>query len=204
MSPHAGFASSNRAAAWGTPWTFLPWIIHRITCYSYDRLMGDRSVYRERFCVLCFQELPSLHPLPQLVLMSGSHLSSSSPFLLSQAQSGHQGQSFIAIARDIYSIILPEQYALLYQFKWATSTNTHWSYVTGCKKKQTNTRWKRASSHTSLSFFSFFSLSFLELIKQTNKQSADTGDYFHERQINVSSHNTSPYQQLYILYSFVN
>ncbi|XP_060768298.1 POU domain, class 2, transcription factor 3 isoform X1 [Neoarius graeffei] len=35
-------------------------------------------------------DLPSLHPLPQLVLMSGSHLSSSSPFLLSQAQTGHQ------------------------------------------------------------------------------------------------------------------
>ncbi|XP_058239402.1 POU domain, class 2, transcription factor 3 isoform X3 [Hemibagrus wyckioides] len=36
------------------------------------------------------QDLPSLHPLPQLVLMPGSHLSSSSPFLLSQAQTGHQ------------------------------------------------------------------------------------------------------------------
>ncbi|KAK3527363.1 hypothetical protein QTP86_021925 [Hemibagrus guttatus] len=35
-------------------------------------------------------DLPSLHPLPQLVLMPGSHLSSSSPFLLSQAQTGHQ------------------------------------------------------------------------------------------------------------------
>ncbi|KAF7688839.1 POU domain, class 2, transcription factor 3 isoform X1 [Silurus meridionalis] len=35
-------------------------------------------------------EMPSLHPLPQLVLMSGSHLSSSSPFLLSQPQTGHQ------------------------------------------------------------------------------------------------------------------
>ncbi|XP_030648739.1 POU domain, class 2, transcription factor 3 isoform X2 [Chanos chanos] len=35
-------------------------------------------------------ELPSLHQIPQLVLMSGSHLSSSSPFLLSQAQTGHQ------------------------------------------------------------------------------------------------------------------
>ncbi|XP_016310303.1 POU domain, class 2, transcription factor 3-like [Sinocyclocheilus anshuiensis] len=34
-------------------------------------------------------ELPSLHPLPQLVLMPGSHLSSPS-FLFSQAQSGHQ------------------------------------------------------------------------------------------------------------------
>ncbi|MCJ8748779.1 hypothetical protein PDJAM_G00168680 [Pangasius djambal] len=38
-------------------------------------------------------ELPSLHPLPQLVLMSGSHLSSSSPFLLSQAQTGHQAEA---------------------------------------------------------------------------------------------------------------
>ncbi|XP_076867185.1 POU domain, class 2, transcription factor 3 isoform X2 [Brachyhypopomus gauderio] len=35
-------------------------------------------------------ELSSLHPLPQLVLMPGSHLSTSSPFLLSQAQPGHQ------------------------------------------------------------------------------------------------------------------
>ncbi|XP_062844981.1 POU domain, class 2, transcription factor 3 isoform X1 [Trichomycterus rosablanca] len=35
-------------------------------------------------------DLPPLHSLPQLVLMSGSHLSSSSPFLLSQAQTGHQ------------------------------------------------------------------------------------------------------------------
>ncbi|KAK1787547.1 hypothetical protein P4O66_016050, partial [Electrophorus voltai] len=35
-------------------------------------------------------ELPSLHPLPQLVLMPGSHLSSSSPFLISQTQPGHQ------------------------------------------------------------------------------------------------------------------
>ncbi|KAL2095090.1 hypothetical protein ACEWY4_009809 [Coilia grayii] len=35
-------------------------------------------------------ELPSLHPLPQLVLMPGSHLSSPSSFLLSQAQSSHQ------------------------------------------------------------------------------------------------------------------
>ncbi|KAK7165307.1 hypothetical protein R3I94_003617 [Phoxinus phoxinus] len=35
-------------------------------------------------------ELPSLHSLPQLVLMPGSHLSSPSSFLLSQAQSGHQ------------------------------------------------------------------------------------------------------------------
>uniref|UniRef100_W5KJ42 POU domain protein n=1 Tax=Astyanax mexicanus TaxID=7994 RepID=W5KJ42_ASTMX len=34
--------------------------------------------------------LPSLHPLPQLVLMSGSHLTPSSSFLLSQAQPTHQ------------------------------------------------------------------------------------------------------------------
>ncbi|KAG7483524.1 hypothetical protein MATL_G00039320 [Megalops atlanticus] len=35
-------------------------------------------------------DLPSLHPLQQLVLVPGSHLSSSSPFLLSQTQTGHQ------------------------------------------------------------------------------------------------------------------
>ncbi|XP_031428655.1 POU domain, class 2, transcription factor 3 [Clupea harengus] len=35
-------------------------------------------------------DLPPLPPLPQLLLMSGSHLSSSSSFLLSQAQSSHQ------------------------------------------------------------------------------------------------------------------
>ncbi|XP_005172050.1 POU domain, class 2, transcription factor 3 isoform X1 [Danio rerio] len=40
-------------------------------------------------------EMPSLHPLPQLVLMPGSHLSSPSSFLLSQAQSGHQGLSLL-------------------------------------------------------------------------------------------------------------
>ncbi|NP_001186612.1 POU domain, class 2, transcription factor 3 isoform 1 [Danio rerio] len=39
--------------------------------------------------------MPSLHPLPQLVLMPGSHLSSPSSFLLSQAQSGHQGLSLL-------------------------------------------------------------------------------------------------------------
>ncbi|KAJ8267061.1 hypothetical protein GJAV_G00137860 [Gymnothorax javanicus] len=35
-------------------------------------------------------DLPSLHPLQQLVLVPGSHLSSTSPFLLSQTQTGHQ------------------------------------------------------------------------------------------------------------------
>ncbi|XP_018598189.1 POU domain, class 2, transcription factor 3-like isoform X2 [Scleropages formosus] len=35
-------------------------------------------------------DLTSLHPLQQLVLVPGSHLSSSSPFLLSQTQSSHQ------------------------------------------------------------------------------------------------------------------
>ncbi|XP_064159262.1 POU domain, class 2, transcription factor 3-like [Anguilla rostrata] len=35
-------------------------------------------------------DLPPLHPLQQLVLVPGSHLPSSSPFLLSQTQNGHQ------------------------------------------------------------------------------------------------------------------
>ncbi|KPP56316.1 POU domain, class 2, transcription factor 3-like, partial [Scleropages formosus] len=37
-------------------------------------------------------DLTSLHPLQQLVLVPGSHLSSSSPFLLSQTQSSHQAE----------------------------------------------------------------------------------------------------------------
>lgn len=44
-------------------------------------------------CVSCFwlQELPSLHTMQQLVLMPPSHLSSPSPFLLSQSPTSHQG-----------------------------------------------------------------------------------------------------------------
>ena len=43
-----------------------------------------------RLC-LCLQELTSLHTMQQLVLMPPSHLSSPSPFLLSQSPSSHQG-----------------------------------------------------------------------------------------------------------------
>ncbi|RXM90955.1 POU domain, class 2, transcription factor 3 [Acipenser ruthenus] len=36
-------------------------------------------------------DLPTLHPLQQLVLVPGSHLPPTSQFLLSQTQPGHQG-----------------------------------------------------------------------------------------------------------------
>ncbi|KAL1274528.1 hypothetical protein QQF64_027342 [Cirrhinus molitorella] len=57
-------------------------------------------------------ELPSLHPLPQLVLMSGSHLSSPSSFLLSQAQSGHQAllqPNLLSLPSQSQTGLLPHQ-----------------------------------------------------------------------------------------------
>lgn len=57
-------------------------------------------------------ELPSLHPLPQLVLMSGSHLSSPSSFLLSQAQSGHQAllqPNLLSLQSQSQTGLLPHQ-----------------------------------------------------------------------------------------------
>ncbi|KAA0716473.1 POU domain, class 2, transcription factor 3 [Triplophysa tibetana] len=58
------------------------------------------------------QELSSLHPLPQLVLMSGSHLSSPSSFLLSQAQSGHQAllqPNLLSLPTQSQTGLLPHQ-----------------------------------------------------------------------------------------------
>ncbi|KAI7812594.1 POU domain, class 2, transcription factor 3 [Triplophysa rosa] len=57
-------------------------------------------------------ELPSLHPLPQLVLMPGSHLSSPSSFLLSQAQSGHQAllqPNLLSLPTQSQAGLLPHQ-----------------------------------------------------------------------------------------------
>ncbi|XP_059403052.1 POU domain, class 2, transcription factor 3L-like [Carassius carassius] len=57
-------------------------------------------------------ELSSLHPLPQLVLMSGSHLSSPSSFLLSQAQSGHQAllqPNLLSLPSQSQTGLLPHQ-----------------------------------------------------------------------------------------------
>ncbi|XP_016095028.1 POU domain, class 2, transcription factor 3-like isoform X2 [Sinocyclocheilus grahami] len=57
-------------------------------------------------------ELPSLHPLPQLVLMPGSHLSSPSSFLFSQAQSGHQAllqPNLLSLPSQCQTGLLPHQ-----------------------------------------------------------------------------------------------
>ncbi|XP_051524554.1 POU domain, class 2, transcription factor 3 isoform X2 [Myxocyprinus asiaticus] len=57
-------------------------------------------------------ELSSLHPLPQLVLMPGSHLSSPSSFLLSQAQSGHQAllqPNLLSLPSQSQTGLLPHQ-----------------------------------------------------------------------------------------------
>ncbi|XP_039518413.1 POU domain, class 2, transcription factor 3 isoform X3 [Pimephales promelas] len=57
-------------------------------------------------------ELPSLHSLPQLVLMPGSHLSSPSSFLLSQAQSGHQAllqPNLLSLPSQSQTGLLPHQ-----------------------------------------------------------------------------------------------
>nr|AAI16524.1 Zgc:136377 [Danio rerio]AAI65558.1 Zgc:136377 protein [Danio rerio] len=57
-------------------------------------------------------EMPSLHPLPQLVLMPGSHLSSPSSFLLSQAQSGHQAllpPNLLSLPSQTQTGLLPHQ-----------------------------------------------------------------------------------------------
>ncbi|XP_063058734.1 POU domain, class 2, transcription factor 3 [Engraulis encrasicolus] len=57
-------------------------------------------------------DLPSLHPIPQLVLMSGSHLPSSSPFLLSQAQSSHQAllqPNLLSLPSQSQTGLLPHQ-----------------------------------------------------------------------------------------------
>ncbi|KAJ8368214.1 hypothetical protein SKAU_G00082420 [Synaphobranchus kaupii] len=55
-------------------------------------------------------DMPSLHPLQQLVLMPGSHLSSSSPFLLSQTQSGHQ--ALLSLASQSQSGVFQQQLGL--------------------------------------------------------------------------------------------
>lgn len=57
-------------------------------------------------------ELSSLHPLPQLVLMPGSHLSSPTSFLLSQAQSGHQAllqPNLLSLPSQSQAGLLPHQ-----------------------------------------------------------------------------------------------
>ncbi|XP_051949207.1 POU domain, class 2, transcription factor 3 [Xyrauchen texanus] len=57
-------------------------------------------------------ELSSLHSLPQLVLMPGSHLSSPSSFLLSQAQSGHQAllqPNLLSLPPQSQTGLLPHQ-----------------------------------------------------------------------------------------------
>ncbi|KAJ8276625.1 hypothetical protein COCON_G00083770 [Conger conger] len=57
-------------------------------------------------------DLPPLHPLQQLVLVPGSHLSSSSPFLLSQTQSGHQAllqQNLLSLPPQSQSGLLQHQ-----------------------------------------------------------------------------------------------
>ncbi|XP_051981322.1 POU domain, class 2, transcription factor 3-like [Xyrauchen texanus] len=57
-------------------------------------------------------DLPSLHSIPQLVLMPGSHLSSPSSFLLSQAQSGHQAllqPNLLSLPSQSQTGLLPHQ-----------------------------------------------------------------------------------------------
>ncbi|XP_051552124.1 POU domain, class 2, transcription factor 3-like [Myxocyprinus asiaticus] len=57
-------------------------------------------------------DLPSLHSLPQLVLMPGSHLSSPSSFLLSQTQSGHQAllqPNLLSLPSQSQTGLLPHQ-----------------------------------------------------------------------------------------------
>ncbi|KAJ8347567.1 hypothetical protein SKAU_G00261560 [Synaphobranchus kaupii] len=58
------------------------------------------------------EDLPSLHPLQQLVLVPGSHLSSTSPFLLSQTQTGHQAllqQNLLSLPPQSQSGLLQHQ-----------------------------------------------------------------------------------------------
>ncbi|MBN3300446.1 PO2F3 factor, partial [Amia calva] len=60
-------------------------------------------------------DLPSLHPLQSLVLVPGSHLSSSSPFLLSQTQTGHQAllqQNLLSLPPQSQSGLLQHQSGL--------------------------------------------------------------------------------------------
>lgn len=52
---------------------------------------GESVLIMLLFLVL-LQELTSLHPMQQLVLMPPAHLPSPSPFLLSQSPSSHQGR----------------------------------------------------------------------------------------------------------------
>ncbi|XP_028322662.1 POU domain, class 2, transcription factor 3 isoform X2 [Gouania willdenowi] len=57
-------------------------------------------------------ELTSLHSMQQLVLMPPSHLSSPSPFLLSQSPSGHQAllqQNLLTLPSQSQSSLLPHQ-----------------------------------------------------------------------------------------------
>lgn len=53
---------------------------------------SDFTSFSFPLCLLFLpQELTSLHPMQQLVLMPPTHLSSPSPFLLSQSPTSHQG-----------------------------------------------------------------------------------------------------------------
>lgn len=60
-------------------------------------------------------ELTSLHPMQQLVLMPPSHLSSPSPFLLSQSPSSHQAllqQNLLSLPSQSQTSLLPHQSGL--------------------------------------------------------------------------------------------